>query len=190
MIEKRRVFFGLTLSSRNSRIAHSSYSKLEPRLPNFRWVAQENYHVTLLFVGEIEDTKVSELTDQLRTESFRAFTVIFGGVSRFPIRGPRVRVLHIPMIQGIDETERLAKLLRERTADLGIRFKSEKHFVPHLTIGRARGRRPIEIDDETEFHLNSVDLEFEERVASYTFFESVVTPCGAKYVSLSMFPLV
>ena len=191
MMKRRRVFLGLPLANQNSMLVQTLISSLEPRIQRFRWVAPENYHVTLVFIGEIEESVLARLTALLRDSvSHRAFRAVLSGVGRFPDRGRRVRVLHIPIIEGSDETRLLAESIRLIVSSLDINMKSAGRFTPHMTIGRARGGRPIEIDDATDSLLRSAAIELEEQFVSYALYESVLTPRGAHYKPLSQYPLV
>lgn len=103
-----------------------------------KWVPEENLHLTLKFLGEVENVETPQICNVLDDicNDFEPFELLFGGAGFLPDEA-RARVLSI-MVE--DESESLTKIvqaLEERYADLG--FKREpRDYVPHLTLGRVR----------------------------------------------------
>ncbi len=102
-----------------------------------RWVAPENIHLTLKFLGEISPANVEMLTQTLKAEAGQhaGFEIKVATMGAFPNpRRPRV------IWAGLDAPATLSRLqhgIDAATARLG--YPSEdKPFSPHLTIGRVR----------------------------------------------------
>ncbi len=101
-------------------------------------VETQNFHFTIIFLGEISEQQVTWVKDVLSTISFEPFLLNYTGVGAFPRPGS-ARVVWV----GIDESGRkkLEALAGQVVAGLEkIGFKPDKPFSPHLTIFRARGR--------------------------------------------------
>lgn len=93
-------------------------------------------HITLSFIGEIEEKRTSDIVDAL-TEAAKGisqFNITLKGMSSFPGKnGPRIVWIGTES-DGILET--LAERLAERLKAHDIEYDVVK-FVPHITVGRA-----------------------------------------------------
>lgn len=111
------------------------------------WSAREakpvdpnNFHFTLLFLGEIQDTV--PLQSKLSELQFEPFDITYGGIGGFP-RPDAARVIWI----GTDSegSRRLSELAGKVASCVsGLGFRPDKPFSPHLTIFRLKGR-PMDI---------------------------------------------
>ncbi len=108
-----------------------------------RWVARENLHLTIKFLGGIEDRALNDVCTVAAEAAGQVepFSLAVTGLEAVPPSG-RMRMVWA----GIDEpTGRLAQLhalLEESCAALG--FKEENRaFRPHLTLGRVKGGRDV-----------------------------------------------
>ena len=119
-----------------SMIARSTapLQKILPK-PLIRWVAPQNVHLTLKFLGEVSPANLERLAEALKNEvvACERFNMSIGGLGAFPTPS-RARVLWI----GLDAPLAMMALLHSVeavTARLG--FPPEgRPFSPHLTIGR------------------------------------------------------
>jgi len=103
--------------------------------PLIRWVAPQNVHLTLKFLGDISPAKLKQLAETLNVEaaSREMFSMSAGGLGAFPTQW-RARVIWI----GLNAPPALAALqhaVDAAAAQLGYP-KEERPFSPHLTIGR------------------------------------------------------
>src|SRR6185436_16502947 len=112
-----------------------------------RWVAAENIHLTLKFLGDVSPVNVEMLTQMLRAEAqlVEAFDMHMNGLGSFP-SSKRPRVLFI----GIRSSAALEALWRGiESACTRLGYESEKHgFSPHLTIGRVRQDIPASVQQK------------------------------------------
>lgn len=111
---------------------------LEGALPPASWVRQENLHLTLVFLGEVNDRERSRL-DQVLPEAFAAFPpqplALAGGGTFPPSRPARVAWVgleHGPRLPAM--RERVRALAQEAAA----RPLDDRPFHPHLTVARCR----------------------------------------------------
>lgn len=117
------------------------------RLPAARWVPPENLHLTLVFLGNVEDGGAARLEAELAAAlaPHPPLTLRLAGAGCFPplpprgkARPARVAWLGIEVEEGV---ERLAAV-QEAAADAARRavgFTSDdRPFSPHLTIARPR----------------------------------------------------
>src|ERR1043165_7879419 len=107
-----RLFTGLEIPKE----VQQSLSLLRGGLPGARWIDPENYHVTLRFIGDIDDRMAHEIASMLDGMRRRSFEVRFGGLRSFGGRKPRAIVVEVepvqPLIELQAEQERLMQRLR------------------------------------------------------------------------------
>jgi 2'-5' RNA ligase len=168
--------------------------ELDTRLDAWRerlriaWVRPENWHLTLLFLGDWPADRLPALRDALLDEApaHRAFAVACGGVGAFPnLRSPRVLFLHL---ESGGALERLAAGVRSRVAAaIPDGPRDEKPFRAHLTL--ARVKRPL--PPRTRGLPAAMDLGSWEPwpVRDYRLVQSELRPAGARYTVRAVFPL-
>ncbi|PWR21938.1 RNA 2',3'-cyclic phosphodiesterase [Zavarzinia compransoris] len=105
-------------------------------VPGARWTPLENYHVTLRFIGEVDERRADDIVSALDTVHADAFTLGIGGVGTFDSRRDArllyARVLPVPAL--LDLEGRIgAALARVPGLDL-----EPRRFVPHVTLARLR----------------------------------------------------
>ena len=166
-------------------------SKSEERL---KLVDAARMHLTLLFLGEVQDARVPAIVESMNVPADIApFDMAFGGVGVFPTRGP-ARVLWIGVTEGAELLARLQNDLAERIRDLDIDF-DDRPFHPHLTIGRwreASRRRPSETWRRLPERLRreAAALDRARRVACMrvtraTLYQSRLSASGPAYTALA-----
>jgi 2'-5' RNA ligase len=148
-----------------------------------RWVRPENIHLTLKFLGTIEESMVRSITDVLKkaSGSYGTFTLTLSGVGVFPnVRSPRV------MWVGTNESSVLTDLqadIENGLASLG--FEREKRkYTAHLTLGRfksSRGKRALK--EKVETYRERVPGSFD--VGTISLMKSDRGPAGAKYTRVA-----
>jgi len=145
------------------------------RYPQLKWVSQGALHITLNFLGEIEDEKIPQVlqTMELIQPVFRSFSLEFKGLGVFPRRGP-ARVVFLEAQEGIQECRELQKALARGLT----RFSApeRRKFKPHLTLARVKHTTDWP-DPENEGHDISVGFEV-DRIVLY---KSILKPEGPQY---------
>lgn len=93
----------------------------------------ENLHLTLKFLGEIDEEKLEKVKEKLREIKFKEMELKLGKIGTFDFRGkPKIVWVKVNG-EGIWE---LQKAIDEKMHELG--FKMEERFMSHLTIARIR----------------------------------------------------
>lgn len=147
-----------------------------------RWVAKENLHLTLIFLGEVKEEFLVEVKSELSTvtQKVKPFEVNLQGLGAFPSqRSPRVIWIGTKLgeLEIIDLQSKLEKSL------VTVGYKPEpKKFHPHLTIGRVKGMiKEVNTIFETEYKSQSF------KVKSVVLFKSTLRPEGPIYEKLQEF---
>lgn len=150
-----------------------------------RWVAPDNIHLTLKFLGSVSSARLNPLMDAIRAEAqrHRVFEVTIAGIGAFPNqKRPRI------VWAGVQAPARLAELqleLERETDRLGYP-REERGFSPHLTLGRvAQYASPQDVKQIADAVNTAVVGEIGRvRVDSLHLFRSDLQPGGAIYTSL------
>jgi 2'-5' RNA ligase len=103
-----------------------------------------NYHFTLHFFGDLDDTQIERIDFQLRNLKFSPFELELFGTGIIPKNKPkRARVLYIDTFTGTDALENLVKSVRKLIKQAGFQIP-QKQFLPHLTVARIKYGRDID----------------------------------------------
>jgi RNA 2',3'-cyclic 3'-phosphodiesterase len=142
-------------------------------------VETQNFHFTLVFLGEKSDSDISKIKDKMAEIRFEPFTLNYAGVGAFP-KPASARVVWIGVDrEGGQRLIELANNVMAKMAELG--FLADKPFSPHMTIFRARGR-PIQLSDISEkYQGRSFGSDLIDRVHLK---KSDLTPSGPVYSNI------
>lgn len=159
----------------------------EANLP-VRWVGADRLHLTLQFLGRVEEHRLADLEAALRAVGAEAepFELRLDGVGAFPsLARPRVVWLGVEAPPALGRLQ--AEVVRE-TAGLGFQ-PEERPFHSHITLGRTRRGANHDRFRGLEEIAGRVELDARCRSESLELMESVLAPQGARYSVVSSFPL-
>jgi 2'-5' RNA ligase len=108
-----------------------------------KWVEPENLHITLLFLGEVDDREVPAVCRVVAeaVQSHAAFQLSVEGAGGFPnLRRPRT--LWVGTGEGTQELVALHDALEPPLLELGCYRREDRPYTPHLTLGRVKSDRP------------------------------------------------
>lgn len=157
------------------------------RLPPARWVRAEGYHLTLLFLGDIEAATAAVLEQALAPvfESRRPLTLQLANGGTFPPGRPaRVAWLGLEDPGPVSE---LAAAVRERCSEVA-GHRDERAFSPHLTIARCRSPWPKKAVEEWR-RSSQGKLGEPFSVTRGVLMRSHLGRSGAHYEVVAAFPL-
>jgi 2'-5' RNA ligase len=101
------------------------------------WVDARNLHLTLHFIGELDDDRLPTLRLSLSAPlGVEPARIGFGGWGVFPGRGA-ARVIWIGVTDGVETLARVHAVLGDRLTRAGI-VPEARPFSPHLTVGRVK----------------------------------------------------
>lgn len=152
------------------------------------WVAPENFHITLKFLGGIDEARVQGVIDALHraVAGHPPFAIDVGGLGAFPSL-TRARVLWAGLLAGGDPLARLAGAVDAALGGLGF-AREERAFSPHITLGRVREpRRALALAEALAasgarpFGRVTID--------AAALMRSDLSPRGARYTALASVPL-
>lgn len=103
-----------------------------------KWVPEDNLHLTLKFLGEVENVQIPEICDIASDvcEAFSPFELLFTGSGFLPDEA-RARVLTVKIEDPTESLRQIVARLEAGFAEVGFKRES-RDYVPHLTLGRVR----------------------------------------------------
>ena len=143
--------------------------------PDFRWQTDEQLHLTLRFIGEVDRPIGDDLADALGRIQAGGFQIRIKGVGRFEQRSAGA------LWAGVETREPIAALAAkiERTCQSVGLEPERRAFHPHITLARWKGRRTREAERFLERRGGLVSEPF--TVDSFSLFESHLSRHGAYY---------
>jgi RNA 2',3'-cyclic 3'-phosphodiesterase len=179
-----RLFLALDLPEGHRRRAGDVAEELRGRGWDARWVAPDNHHVTLRFLGATEEAAVPALRDALApvARSSPSLQLALRGLGAFPTPR-RARVLWAGVHDPSGTLPLLAAAMERALEPLG--WKPEgRPYTAHLTLARLRAARSVEPLPPDPFE----GLE-PFSVAEVVLYRSRLHPSGARYTRIDGFPL-
>ncbi|MBI2354469.1 MAG: RNA 2',3'-cyclic phosphodiesterase [Deltaproteobacteria bacterium] len=175
-----RLFIAIELPDEVKRLL----GRLRGDIPDARWVPAEQLHLTLAFLGEVDEATMKRLTVELAAIRAPGFELRFSGTGCFPDRR-RPRVIWVGL-QPEPLLITLASLVRQAVLSCDIP-QEERPFSAHITLARLRFPAAREagafLDQPQKEELPPVS------VREFILFQSRLTPQGAIHTPVRVFPL-
>ena len=105
-------------------------------VPGARWLPVEQFHLTLRFIGEVDNGAFDDIAEALDDVHIEPFSLALSGVGHFPPRGTP-RVLWVGVDDGAAAV-RLHDKIETRLQRLGLE-PDARRFHPHITLARLKG---------------------------------------------------
>ncbi|OJG01285.1 2'-5' RNA ligase [Rhizobium sp. 58] len=165
------------------RNAAMSLSLLRGGLPGARWIDVENYHITLRFIGDVDNRTADEIIDRLDRIERPEFQLRLTGMGAFGSKKPHsvfAGVSPPPEIYALQaEIERICQRL-------GLPADPRK-FTPHVTLARLRSSRVDDVvsylGERGNFHTSTFT------VPRFVLLSSRDSVGGGPYLTEEIFPL-
>ena len=127
-----RLFIAIALP----REVRDDLARLQRGLRSARWIAPENFHLTLAFLGELEGTEAADVDAALSSLRLPSFTLRLEGVGVFG-EGRKLRALWA----GVAQNEALCRLQAKvvRAVESAGQPPAARKFKPHVTLARFKG---------------------------------------------------
>ncbi|MFC1509562.1 RNA 2',3'-cyclic phosphodiesterase [Candidatus Omnitrophota bacterium] len=179
-----RAFIAVEIDLSNKEKLSKLISQLKKSNADIKWLSENQMHFTLKFLGNIEENKVSLISDTLRSIAAQVheFTLTLSNIGAFPnMRKPRV--IWIGVDKGAEDLKLLAAKIEKGLEKLGLE-QEKRDYKAHLTLGRVRSSKNI--SNLTDIvHKIKPDLKDGAKIKKVILFKSVLTGKGAIYTPLS-----
>ena len=113
-------------------------------VPGAKWVAPENMHLTLRFIGEVDDARAADIDAALGRIRAPSFDMALAEIGHFGSRG-RTRALWAG-IEKCEALERLQAKVESALVRAGLEPEGRK-FAPHVTLARLKEARLSRVRD-------------------------------------------
>jgi 2'-5' RNA ligase len=161
----------------------AALASLRGGLPGARWVDPENYHLTLRFIGDIDDALAREIAFILGRVRRQPFEVQLDGVTSFGGRKPRAVVATAAPTRSLLELQAEHERLMQR---IGLEPEGRR-YTPHVTLARLRESSSRQVADylSTRGHFRSAPFS----VSQFVLYSSRASTGGGPYVVEAAYPL-
>lgn len=147
-----------------------------------KWVAPENYHLTMVFTGSVHPDIISVIENVISSIKTRRFQIVFDRLGVFP-SSAKAKVLWTGMQAGVESCSGIASELVSGLRKKGLELEG-KPFSGHLTI--CRFRQPVKIDGKALELKVRIPTMCAEKIVLY---KSVLKPAGPVYSEIYSFML-
>ena len=142
-----------------------------------RWVQPDNFHLTIRFLGDLDEAEVAKAAQVVRDTRFSAMTLRLGDVSAFPSIS-RPRVLWVGLESEGDRLQRFADEFERRLGEAAFP-PADKPWKSHLTLGRVSGT-----DVPRGWNRGISPARETYRVDTLSLMQSDLSPSGARHTPL------
>lgn len=173
-----RLFIALPIPESAKTAIGKSIEEVKEKCTGVRWVQPGAMHITLFFLGELNPEDAEKIKERMISGkvNIKSFTAAFQGVTSFPLRGGKPRVLITPIVRGRQECVEIQK--RSVSFAAGIVEPDKRQFIPHITLGRVKEPSTIGHD------VFTLQCYGEFPVSRLVLYESILKPRGAEYREL------
>ncbi len=168
-----RLFVALALPDA---VAQSLFL-LQAGVPGARWMAREQLHLTLRFIGEVDGRDAAAIDDALATISAPRFHLGLKGVGAFGGKNPRALWAGVHDPKPVVHLQKKIETMLQR---VGL-APEERKFTPHVTLARLKAPPPGKVMDFLSDHALFAAPPFE--VNNFILYSSKPTPNGSIYLA-------
>ncbi|MFH1053382.1 MAG: RNA 2',3'-cyclic phosphodiesterase [Candidatus Woesearchaeota archaeon] len=146
------------------------------------WVQPQNMHITLKFLGDLDDAKIELVKEKLESVRFNKFSLTLDRLGTFPSEN-FISVLWI----GVKEKDDLFDLHKMVDISLSKMFSLERNFLGHITLGRVKF-----LDDKKGFIEKLKKIKIDGKsfpVENFALMKSELTSNGPIYEKVNEFKL-
>jgi len=164
----KRLFIGIPLSNEIQELLSDLY------VPSFeiKWIPEDNMHISLLFLGDVDRPTQIEIHQELEKIKMKSFTMSVDGVGHFSDR------IFYAKVKPLEEINRLQLKIRNALRNLDITFDTRK-FKAHISLARLKNLEENKLIAllKKNAQLKSTDFE----VNQFFMYSSELSPKGPTY---------
>lgn len=185
---KLRTFVAVELDEEIRKGLSGLITRLKTTEADVKWVTPENIHVTLKFLGYIDDTQVALVSKLIRnaTAFINSFAIDIKQLGAFP-NTKRPRVIFVVAHEKGNNLATIYSRLNESLTELGIE-REGREFTPHLTIGRVKSVKNLKALIDVMDTLKESSFG-QQMVRGIVLMQSDLKPTGPIYKKLEEFKL-
>lgn len=160
-----------------------SLSLLRGGLQGARWIDVENYHLTLRFIGDVDQRTADDVLDTFDHIMMRSFELQLSGINVFGSKKPRA--LYADVMTS-DDLNSLQSSIDAQCRKIGIMPDGRK-FTPHITLARLRHINNFALSDYLNARSNFKSTAF--NLSEFVVMSSKNSRGGGPYIIEERYPL-
>ena len=177
-----RIFVAADIHKKSEiqRIQKNLISHLNLDSKFLKLVGPENFHFTLLFFGEIDNSLLDKIVAKISELEFQSFEIHYGMIGAFP-KSNRSKVVWIGLDEKTKEAfNRLYHGVISKLTDLDLELEKEieKEIIPHITLFRTKVTLSLKFDDIESYSGIS------DKIDTVSVKKSITTPQGPIYENI------
>jgi RNA 2',3'-cyclic 3'-phosphodiesterase len=175
-----RLFTGLELPT----LVAEDLAMMQGGILGARWIDPDSFHITIRFIGDIEQGLGREVAHALDRMEIKPFNIRLKGIDVFGGNKPHAIIAHV---EESVELRRLQQAQERICQSLGLAPEPRK-FIPHVTLARLREADPKALRNFIESHAlyRSTDI----RVERFVLFSSRPSRGGGPYAVEGAYAMV
>lgn len=145
-----------------------------------KFVRPENFHFTLVFFGEVDNSLLDKIVAKISEMDFQSFEIHYGMIGAFPINN-RAKVVWIGLDEKTKESfNQLYHLVISKLTDLDLDLEKEieKEIIPHMTLFRTKVRLSL------KFQSNESYFSISDKIDTVSVKKSITTTQGPSYENI------
>jgi 2'-5' RNA ligase len=190
MPDVTRTFIGIAIPEPHDKRLAKIQDSLRAQLPECRWTAALPFHVTLAFLGDVWNTDLNKLCQQVQVAcaDFEPFELSIEALGVFPsVERPRVLWAGVAVAEDSPLFPLRAAVVS--AAERAGYRTDDPRFHPHITLGRIKGEKGGKnlgglLDRHRAWSAGTF------RVSEVTTFSSTTGPAGQEYAAVGRARLV
>ncbi|MCK5040067.1 MAG: RNA 2',3'-cyclic phosphodiesterase [Candidatus Aenigmarchaeota archaeon] len=157
--------------------------KITPDIAKIKWVEEENFHITLKFLGDVNEDKIPQIKEKLSLIKFKDFSSSINQSGIFPSNN-YIKVIWL----GLMPYEKIC-LLHNKIDNslLTLDFTKEDSFQSHATLGRVKYVHKKELLIEKIRKIEELILGEIFTISSFSLKKSTLTKKGPVYKDIAIF---
>lgn len=183
-MERVRTFTAIALNDEVRKNLVSLQRELSAGGAKVKWVEEENLHLTMKFLGDVDMSLIGEIGQVLQDSvaGFEPFTFTVCGAGAFPGTAS-ARIVWVGATGSVETLTKIYNHLNENLARFGV-ARENRRYVPHITLGRVKS--PSKGRELTELIKKNSEKVFGDVDASeILLMMSELSSSGPKYSILS-----
>lgn len=183
-----RLFIAIELPEAARQHLAAVQQALKPHHEKASFTKPENLHLTLKFLGEVDDKRAAALRESLsKVRSSSPIVLAADRVECFPSRGG-VRIIAAGMSGQVAALGAVHEAIEQRCKFLGFDREARK-YQPHVTLARAKTMLPPKTREDVAAASAALWPGPEFLVPEFVLIRSFLKPAGSEYVSIARFAL-
>ena len=147
-----------------------------------RFTFPKSFHLTLKFLGELDEKEVEKIKKLLAEVTFQPYTAVVDAIGVFP-NEHYIRVVWVG-VEG-EETRALHDRIAEKLEGIG---KKSRGFEEHITLARVKYIKPERKEGFVEKIKGITTEKKEVTISNFYLIASELSPEGPRYTVLEIYP--